>query len=426
MQNPVRNTDVRAVPGQSNARLVAAVERSRTPRSQRRGSRSCHTAPAPPKVPEPPPLAPAPVPEPVADDPEFTCNLSILRWCVLLLSLVGGGIGLAVYFIVDSSSGSDPYGGSRRLFQMPFPKLVQEHRLSELRAELSAARELGVELPSVDVVVARYQEDASWLADLAREVPSAQIYIYEKGPMTAGTACDVVPTAKCSRLTNVGREGHTFLSHIVDHYDNLADKTVFVQGGKPGVGFYGGQEGGHLMPGADFLYDYVSPLRPAHIVFTWAYRNAKNGELSLRRSDYPSNSPAISTNESPTRCGEQWSVASNTSTHFWNSWKRSGVLGIRQDDGGEEDQLDFWNKYLAEELGPAPAPYLVFANGATFSAHGSALRGHTREFYARIRDSLRTLNPINGFYIEFYWPYIVGFDNEARQCGLSLKLPSNV
>jgi hypothetical protein len=81
-----------------------------------------------------------------------------------------------------------------------------------------------------DVVVARYQEDVTWLAPLA-----AQCCVYNKGgPADDGAASIAGLTAagaRCRRLPNVGREAHTYLHHIVERYDDgLADVTVFVQG----------------------------------------------------------------------------------------------------------------------------------------------------------------------------------------------------
>lgn len=38
----------------------------------------------------------------------------------------------------------------------------------------------------------------------------------------------------CVELPNVGREGHTFIHHIVTRYDRLADVTLFVNGGNLG------------------------------------------------------------------------------------------------------------------------------------------------------------------------------------------------
>jgi hypothetical protein len=63
------------------------------------------------------------------------------------------------------------------------------------------------------VVVARYREDVSWTGGLAYPC-----VVYDKSG-------DPGPFA----LPNIGRETHTYLTHIAVHYSNLAAHTVFVQ-----------------------------------------------------------------------------------------------------------------------------------------------------------------------------------------------------
>ena len=64
------------------------------------------------------------------------------------------------------------------------------------------------------LVIAHYNEDLSWLEDFA----SLPRTIYTK----SGTGPN--------RLPNVGREAHTYLHHIIENYDKLAEITVFLQG----------------------------------------------------------------------------------------------------------------------------------------------------------------------------------------------------
>lgn len=72
-------------------------------------------------------------------------------------------------------------------------------------------------MKSMDIVVAHYQEDLSWL----RRVPAEfNVVLYDKG----GEVEDAIA------LENVGFEAHTYLHHIVQNYDSLADITAFVQG----------------------------------------------------------------------------------------------------------------------------------------------------------------------------------------------------
>jgi len=87
------------------------------------------------------------------------------------------------------------------------------------------------------VVIARYKEDISWSNGL---YCNKIIYnkFYEEGIV----------------LPNVGKESHTYLTHIINNYDNLCDMNIFTQGNpifhsasfvrkvnnlKPWVGFKG-------------------------------------------------------------------------------------------------------------------------------------------------------------------------------------------
>jgi Protein of unknown function (DUF3431) len=64
------------------------------------------------------------------------------------------------------------------------------------------------------LVIARYNEDISWSDGYDR-------IIYNKG--AAIDAPYVV-------LPNVGREAHTYLTHIIENYDTLDEYTLFLQG----------------------------------------------------------------------------------------------------------------------------------------------------------------------------------------------------
>ena len=66
---------------------------------------------------------------------------------------------------------------------------------------------------SVELVIARYREDASWVEGMG--FPSV---IYDKSG-------DPGPFA----LPNIGRETHTYLTHIVRRYPDFADFTIFLQ-----------------------------------------------------------------------------------------------------------------------------------------------------------------------------------------------------
>ncbi len=73
----------------------------------------------------------------------------------------------------------------------------------------------------LEVVVCRCGEDLAWTRNLPRGVT---LTIYDKTP-----APDPGWPGSQS-LPNAGREAHTWLHHLVERYDELADMTVFTQG----------------------------------------------------------------------------------------------------------------------------------------------------------------------------------------------------
>lgn len=82
----------------------------------------------------------------------------------------------------------------------------------------------------VQVVVARYAEDLTWL----RKLPFHDIVVYNKNDRARDTTMgSLPPTARVVNLPNVGRCDHTYLYHIVTQWDNLADVTLFVPGSCP-------------------------------------------------------------------------------------------------------------------------------------------------------------------------------------------------
>ena len=67
----------------------------------------------------------------------------------------------------------------------------------------------------VDVVVSKFMEDISWTGMLR----NSRLFVYDK----SGSG-EHIP------LPNVGREAHTFLTHIVRYYEDLSDYVCFLQG----------------------------------------------------------------------------------------------------------------------------------------------------------------------------------------------------
>jgi hypothetical protein len=93
-------------------------------------------------------------------------------------------------------------------------KAAQGSRYETARARLDELLAPGRR--DTEVVVARYREDLSWLARLE----GVRHRVYAKGEMWPGA----------DPLMNVGREAHTYATHVANWYDELAEVTVFTQG----------------------------------------------------------------------------------------------------------------------------------------------------------------------------------------------------
>lgn len=71
---------------------------------------------------------------------------------------------------------------------------------------------------STELVVARYNENLKWLDTIPSDV---KVTVYNKGQHLE------YPNTP---LQNIGRESDTYLQHIILNYNNIADRTIFVQG----------------------------------------------------------------------------------------------------------------------------------------------------------------------------------------------------
>jgi hypothetical protein len=69
---------------------------------------------------------------------------------------------------------------------------------------------------TIKIIIARYREEIDWI-----KYPDS--IIYNKGP-------PLTTTHPVIELPNIGREGHTYLTHIINNYDRLDDYTIFLQG----------------------------------------------------------------------------------------------------------------------------------------------------------------------------------------------------
>jgi hypothetical protein len=75
-------------------------------------------------------------------------------------------------------------------------------------------------IPRAELVVAHFREDLAWLRNIP---PALATSVYHKDPAAAGAFPGPL-------RENVGREAETYLAHILERWESLAEITVFCQG----------------------------------------------------------------------------------------------------------------------------------------------------------------------------------------------------
>ncbi|KAL8730175.1 MAG: hypothetical protein Q9166_004258 [cf. Caloplaca sp. 2 TL-2023] len=205
-----------------------------------------------------------------------------------------------------------------------------------------------------EIVVGHYNEDLSWLKE-----KSTECCIYSKGgPKNAPSH-----PFSFTPLPNIGREGHTFLYHIVNEYDTLANVTLFVQG----------RIDDHVDITLSEMKERALATSPGQIT-TYPFR-----ELELF---------------------DHWEGIPWEQYPCWKRWSSMACQKMK------ETPLELFQKYILES---DRTPIAVgFAPGAIFAVRKETIRQHTKAFFERLLDKMflgemAHVNPETGHYMERFW-----------------------
>ena len=257
----------------------------------------------------------------------------------------------------------------------------------------------------VEIVVAHYKENINWVYPYTKNY---RVHIYDKGSNNLREICESWDV-KITSLPNVGRESQTYLYHIVNNWDNLADWTVFFQGGQPSWGYdqpklerfrllrQGIPSGGHLCSGVS-IQDYLDNRNPLYYIHTAEV----TGDLSRQRMRnlYTRYYPVV-----PERVN---SFPRLTPHDHWGKWTdfrdfRAFVDRKRYslDNSINWSLSEFWYRYISFR----PFPQTIsFAQGAQFSVGRDWIRQRPLEYYRTLLDLLSDeCDPYLGYYMEWVW-----------------------
>ena len=76
-----------------------------------------------------------------------------------------------------------------------------------------------------DFIIARYNENINWTRFL-----QGNVFIYNKNNLNLEINFQTNNNIKIINLQNIGREGHTYLYHIINNYHQINEINIFLQG----------------------------------------------------------------------------------------------------------------------------------------------------------------------------------------------------
>lgn len=201
------------------------------------------------------------------------------------------------------------------------------------------------------LVLARYNEDLSWAAPWADKL---DVFVYNKGAAYPGTF-----NATWLTLPNVGREAHTYLTHIIENYEQLHDVTIFLQGRIDDC---------HAHP-ADQLERYIAPAK----------------EHGFSASQFILVQP------------EYWNGINFMKLQKYAHQVRSGALKLYKPS---------MLSYVYEHFGKMPVTMAITYCGC-FAASRAAIRKRPVSFYEKLRETVSHHNgPEEAHFLERLWAYM--------------------
>ena len=199
---------------------------------------------------------------------------------------------------------------------------------------------------SASLIIAQYDEDVSWINKIKYGYIT-KIYLYTKNSNNITPIIHSNIPIYRTYLPNIGREGHTYLYHIVHNYHNLSDMNIFVQG---------------------------TPCIDVEIF------NKDIDDLSYKNINL-SHMNTIALHE-------------NNKISTWRNQPLETV---------SEDFFEWYNLYIDPE--PINPLYLIYFQ-ANFAVKKQDIYSRNRFYYQNIMNQLNTNNPEVGHFLERCWYYI--------------------
>lgn len=235
-------------------------------------------------------------------------------------------------------------------------------------------------------VIARYDEPTDWLADLGE----VRLTVYNKGPSLV--QLPHVPAAEELRVPNRGREGETYLRHILDHYDKLAKVTVFSQA----------RITDHLA--AWVAYGDSTVWRGRRFATEAAFLHCLAGQAAATGLSQPTERVDASTDDANWRSDWNRNHLGIAGAWFMPDLYRAGHITFH----------DWFERFVGpyprpEHPSGADAGLFCACSCGIFAVRRDRILSRPREYYAALWDQVSWHpNPVEGHFLERSWYYIFG------------------
>ncbi|XP_033639675.1 uncharacterized protein LOC117300094 [Asterias rubens] len=201
-----------------------------------------------------------------------------------------------------------------------------------------------------EFVIAHYDENLDWLKPVA-----SFTHVYDKSHFPGSKPSFSVKDWQ--ELPNVGREGHTYLYHIINNYENLANVTVFLQG----------------------KIDNHGRSKTCYPTPTKFLEKARSGVPCILIGKHTN-----------------WGRIA-----FDGKWKAEYARGTMRHTNGT------FGQFFRELFGRAPPQFIEHCWSACFSATRKCLQKYPKAFYQKMISYVDDHpNPEEGHYIERLWRFI--------------------
>ena len=240
-----------------------------------------------------------------------------------------------------------------------------------------------------ELVVAVYNENTSWIMDAMQTNKISKVFLYNKGSKDIELND---PRIEVIEKENIGREGETFLSHIINNWYNLSENIWFCQGDpfEHSPDFIG------LIDSHDEYKLY--PYWPMSFKYTDKDNVPPKELLDMNNKDYIHNFRSANY------------FIQNMQVVGHCSFIDLPLYGAIEDFREKYGAYDIFG-YLSQRLGLAkPGPITDFAYGACLFTKGSCIRRNNisvyKELYRFLLESHKQAS-FQGYVVERYWPYLL-------------------